>query len=144
MTRRMVMAVLALVGLFVSSYSTMYHYGVIGELTCNVVHGCEVVQNSRWSMLVGFPVALWGAAYYTSLLVLILASLQARWSASRPLAAVVAVLGVWGALFSGWLTYVEVFRIRDLCMWCLISAASAIGLCVLGLLDWKAGRSVQA
>src|SRR5678815_5437617 len=60
MSRRKWMAVVSLAGLFLGVYLTLYHYGFIGTLACNV-SSCEKVQTSRWSMLFGLPVATWGS-----------------------------------------------------------------------------------
>jgi len=36
MTKRMLMAIIALVGLMIGVYLTLYKYGVVGELACSV------------------------------------------------------------------------------------------------------------
>jgi uncharacterized membrane protein len=43
----------------------------------------------------------------------------------------------WGVLFSGWLTYLELFVIHAICRWCVVSAVIALVLFVLALWDWK-------
>jgi len=63
----MVVALLALVGLFLSLYLTLYKLGYIVQLTC-AVGSCERVQTSRWSVLFGIPVAVWGAGFYLTAL----------------------------------------------------------------------------
>jgi len=52
------------VGFVISLYLTLVHYrGYIAP--CHVVHGCEVVQTSRYSVILGIPVALAGAVFFT-------------------------------------------------------------------------------
>ena len=136
MTKRMLAALIALVGLFVALYLTLYKVGVIGELVCSI-GSCEAVQTSRWSTFLGLPVAAWGLVFYVSVLTMALAGLTERYEDSRLLALGMLALTVWGALFSLWLTYLELFVIRAICQWCVISALLAVGLMVVSYLDWR-------
>ena len=136
MTKRMLAALIALVGLFVALYLTLYKVGVIGELACSI-GSCEAVQTSRWSTFLGLPVAAWGLAFYASVLAVALTGLMERYEDSRPLALGMLALTAWGALFSLWLTYIELFVIRAICQWCVISALLAVGLTVVSYLDWR-------
>ena len=141
MTRRMWMAVLALVGLFIASYLTLYHYGYIGTLTCSVTHGCETVQTSRWSRLLGLPVAAWGIGYYIAVLALTIIAVQDQFAESRRVSLALVLLTGWGALFSAWLTYLEGFSIKAWCQWCIASAAIAVILFAVSLVDWRTQRT---
>jgi uncharacterized membrane protein len=140
MTKRMLAALIALVGLFVALYLTLYKVGVIGELACGI-GSCEAVQTSRWSKFLGLPVAAWGLAFYASVLTLALAGLTERYEDSRPFALGMLALTVWGTLFSLWLTYLELFVIHAICQWCVISALLAVGLTVVSYLDWRELRA---
>jgi uncharacterized membrane protein len=142
MTKRMLAALIALVGLFVALYLTLYKVGIIGELTCSV-GSCEAVQTSRWSTFLGLPVAAWGLAFYASVLTLSLAGLTERYESSRPLALGMLALTSWGTIFSLWLTYLELFVIRAICQWCVISAILAVGLTVVSYLDWRELRELE-
>jgi uncharacterized membrane protein len=82
MTKRMLAALVALAGVFVATYLTLYKLGVIGELSCSV-GSCETVQLSRWATLLGLPVAAWGIGYYAVVVVLAIAGVQERNAASR-------------------------------------------------------------
>jgi uncharacterized membrane protein len=136
MTKRMLAALIALVGLFVALYLTLYKVGVIGELTCSV-GSCETVNTSRWSTFLGLPVAAWGLGYYATVVVLALVGLSERFEDSRRLALGMLLLTAWGALFSLWLTYLELFVIHAICQWCVISAVLAFALFVVTWLDWR-------
>ena len=142
MTKRMLAALIALVGLFVALYLTLYKVGVIGELACSI-GSCEAVQTSRWSTFLGLPVAAWGLAFYASVLAVALTGLMERYEDSRPLALGMLALTAWGALFSLWLTYLELFVIRAICQWCVISAVLAVGLTVVSYLDWRELRALE-
>jgi len=139
MTRRQWMVVISLAGLFLGAYLTLYHYGVVGVLACNV-GSCERVQTSKWSTLLGLPVAAWGAGYYALMLALAALGMRPPHENSRLLAAWMLVLSVWGVIFTLWLTSLEAFVIHAWCEWCLGSAAIVAVLCALCTFEWRAVR----
>jgi uncharacterized membrane protein len=132
----MVMALVALCGLFVATYLALYKMGIIGTLVCNV-GSCEQVQSSRWATFLGQPVALWGVGFYVLVLALSFAAVQERWLESRGLMLALVLLTGWGLLFSAWLTYLELFVIRAICQWCVVSAILAAVLFILALVEWR-------
>ncbi len=133
------LAVLALCGVLLATYLALHDLGYIGTLACGS-GGCELVQTSRWSRLLGIHVAVWGAAYYLVVFAVALASVQEPFSDDPRFS--IALLGLtgWGVLFSGWLTYVELFRIHAICRWCVGSATIVVVLFALALLDYR-GRT---
>lgn len=139
MSKRMWMALISLLGLFLGAYLTLYKFGMIGTLACGV-SSCEQVQTSRWSVFLGLPVATWGLGFYALMLALSLAGMQERFAESRSLSLAVLLLAGWGALFTAWLNYLEAFVIHAWCEWCLFSAGMVLVLFVLALLDWREGR----
>lgn len=143
MTRRMWLATLALLGAFIAAYLTLYHYGYIGTLACTGDgSGCETVQASKWARLLGFPVAAWGLGYYLTVLVLALVGTQDRLADSRGFATLLLAITTWGAVFSGWLTYLEAGPIGNWCQWCIGSAIVASLLFIVALLDWRATKNL--
>lgn len=91
--------------------------------------GCEAVQTSRYSEILGIPVAAFGLFAYAGLL------LSTIWKGENAV-----LLGLFialvGTLFSAYLTYLEFFVIRALCQWCVANAvivASALLLAALRL-----------
>jgi uncharacterized membrane protein len=136
------MALISLLGLFLGVYLTLYKFGFIGSLACNV-SSCEQVQTSRWSEFLGLPVATWGAGFYVMMLVLSMASLQPRWEDSPRLSLLMLVLTGWGLLFTAWLNYLEAFVINAWCEWCIASALMVVALFVLAFLDWRERRAYE-
>lgn len=136
MTRRLVMSLLALGGLAIGAYLTLYKLGYVGALTCSI-GSCEKVQTSRWSEFLGLPVATWGLGYYAVVLALTTAGARERYTDSRGLALALLVLTGWGTLFSVWLTYLELNVIHAICEWCVISAMIAVILFLLSIIDWR-------
>ena len=143
MTRRMAIAMLALIGTLIALYLTLYKVGIIGTLACSTLGNCETVQLSRWATFLGLPVAAWGVGYYVSILLVAMLGLQERWADSPVIGAVLALLTGWGVLFSGWLTYLELFVIHAICVWCVTSAALVLLLFALSVAEWRMTSAQQ-
>ena len=137
MTKRMLIALLALCGVFLSLYLTLYKAGMIGTLACGTGE-CETVQLSRWATFLGLPVAAWGVAFYLAVLALSLLGVQERFADSRGFALGLVLVTGWGVLFSLWLTYLELFVIHAICRWCVGSALMTVVLFVLAVMDYLA------
>lgn len=136
MRHRMVVAVLALVGLLLSLYLTLHRLGVIGPIACAGSAACDVVQLGPYGALLGVPVAAYGVAAYLGILGTALAGLQERWLAHPGPTRLVALLSGAGVAFTLYLMYLELFVIRALCAWCLASAvliAAILGVSLVGM-----------
>ena len=125
---------LALAGLALSGYLTWVRYSG-GVPICGGEGGCETVQASRWSEVAGVPVAVLGLAGYGSLLVALLPS----GDGARAAAAFLALAGLG---FSGWLTYLELFEIEAICVWCVASALLMTGLAVIAVVRLMMGERI--
>lgn len=138
MNERRTIAALALAGIFVALYLTLTRLGVIGggALVC-AVGSCDIVNASRWATFLGLPVAVWGLGYYVVTFATAIVSLQERFAHSMQLSRALLFLGATGFLFSAWLTYLELFVIRAICQWCVVSAVLATGILVASLLDYR-------
>ncbi len=133
MRHRQAIAVLALVGWFVALYLGLHALGIGGALKCGT-GGCDTVQTSRWAVLFGIPVAFYGVAGYTAILAVTLAGLHPGWLSRRGPSLLVAALATGGVLFSGWLTYLELFVIHAICRWCVTSAGIMTAIWLVSLL----------
>jgi uncharacterized membrane protein len=118
---RMAIALLALVGLLVSAYLSMYKLGYLGQIQCTL-GGCEKVQTSRYALFLGLPVSVWGLGAYVTLITLAILGLQPRFARERWVALALFGVAAVGVVFSAYLTYLEAFVIHAWCQWCLISA----------------------
>lgn len=136
MTKRMLLALMAMAGVAIATYLTLYKTGAIGELVCSV-GSCETVNTSKWSTFMGLPVAAWGLAFYLLLLAVTLGGIQDRWSESLVVSRLLLGLTVWGVLFSGWLTYLELFVIHAICVWCVTSAVLVTLMCIVSVFEYR-------
>ena len=141
MKTRMGIALLAMGGLILALYLSLYKMGMIGELTCSV-GSCETVQLSKWATFLGLPVAVWGVGAYLAVLALALLGLQPAWLESRTISWMLVGLNAWNVAFSGWLTYLELFVIDAICMWCVISAVLMVIILGLSLIDLREVRAL--
>lgn len=123
--------VLIVIGIGVAGYLSYVETKMV-EAACGPIGDCNTVQASRYSKLFGvLPVGLLGLAGYIGLL--------AAWLVQRfiPRLEKAAVLAFWGMAFfavsfSLYLTYLEPFVIRAVCIWCLSSAVIITLLLLLG------------
>ena len=127
---------LAFIGVFVSMYLTLYKFGYIGSLQC-AVGSCETVNTSRWATFFGLPVAAWGLGFYVSALALVFVGIQERYADSRALSLALVALTGWGVLFSGWLTYLELFVIDAICIWCVTSAVIVLVMFAVSVAEYR-------
>jgi uncharacterized membrane protein len=140
-TRYRAVALLALVGLFISTYLLLYHLGYYGMLACGA-GSCDVVQASKYADFLGIPVPAWGVAWYAAVFVLALL-MQAGRPESSPPARLLALAALGGLGFSIYLTGIELFVLHAVCMWCVISAILAVAIFALTA-PWNALRPSTA
>ena len=69
LTRHRGVALLALIGLFISAYLWLYHLGYYGMLQCGT-GSCEVVQSSKYADFLSVSVPAWGTGWYLVMTVL--------------------------------------------------------------------------
>jgi uncharacterized membrane protein len=139
----MIVAALALAGIFISLYLTLYKFGVIGELTCSI-GSCETVNTSKWSTFLHLPVALWGLLFYAEVFVISLVGTMPRLE-SEPLVSIVLVAeAAIGVLFSAWLTYLELGVIHAICIWCVTSAFIVAIIFLVSVADLREVRGASS
>ena len=136
----MIVAALALVGIFISTYLTLYKLGVIGELSCTL-GSCETVNMSRWSVFLGLPVAAWGLLFYLDVFGVALLGTLPRWENEPVISIVLVAEAAIGVLFSAWLTYLELVVIEAICIWCVASAVIVLAILLASVADLREIRS---
>jgi uncharacterized membrane protein len=141
-SRRQTLALLAVVGICIALYLTLYKVGVIGVLSCSV-GSCETVNTSKWSMLFGIPIAAWGLGAYIALLLLAMIGSAEVHLDNVTIARMLVALAGWSVLFSAFLTYQELFVIHAICVWCLSSAALWVIILAVCIADLRAVSRAQ-
>ena len=132
----MIVAALALAGIFVALYLTLYKVGIIGELSCSI-GSCETVNTSKWSRFLGMPVALWGVLFYLDVFAVAVISSLPRFDNERVWSVVLVAESAVGVLFTAWLTYLELGVIHAICIWCVTSAVIVTLIFVVSVADLR-------
>ncbi len=125
--------VLCVVGLGASIYLTYVEISHTRAL-CGPVGDCNAVQSSPYAKLFGFlPIALLGALGYIAILAAWLWRRFRQDMLSKSAGPVMFGMALFGTLFSIYLTYLELFVIHAVCIWCLSSAVIITALMLLSL-----------
>ncbi len=121
--------VLSLIGFLDTLYLTYEHF-TGSAVNCALLTGCDKVLTSQYSTIIGIPLALLGMIYY--LVVLALATHLVQSGLKKVFNLMLLVISC-GFLFSLWLVFLQIFVLKALCTYCLISALDTTILFVLGL-----------
>jgi uncharacterized membrane protein len=131
---RTAVVALALAGAAVAAYVLAARLGGT-DLYC-ATGGCETVQNSRYSEILGIPVGALGVVAY-----LVVAASVLAGDAGRVVGAAVALAG---AVFGVYLLVLQLAVIEAVCSWCLVNDAIALLLVAAAVLRLRhAPRSVR-
>jgi uncharacterized membrane protein len=113
-TLRRASVAVAVAGIMLTGY-LVYVRETGSRLVC-ATGGCETVQSSSYSLVLGVPVALLGLLGYAAILALAIA----RGELAGLAQATVALTAV---AFAGYLLYVQLFVLDALCSWCVVNDA---------------------
>lgn len=109
--------VLASAGIILSLYLTInFYYG--SEFSyCITGTDCDIVKKSAYSKIFGIPVSILGVIGYAAILTAAVTSLskKKKWN-------LLFIFSSLGFSFSFYLTYLELFIIKAVCSYCIISA----------------------
>ncbi len=126
---------LAFVGMGISAYLSFVHFNGL-PLYCEGAGGCHTVQSSEYATVLGVPVALLGFILYASIFAASVIGLGGAgvwisgWAADRA-PFMVFGLALSGVLYSGYLTWLELYRIHAVCAWCVASASLLASIFVI-------------
>jgi len=124
-----VFLVVTLVGLADSVYlAVAYFTGT--PLSCEIISGCNEVANSPYSHIAGVSLPAIGVIYYIFAVINALYYLIARSSAGATMLAFSTTVGFLASLY---FEYLQVFVIKAICIYCLISAIAATILFFIGV-----------
>jgi uncharacterized membrane protein len=135
----LVLAALDLAGLAIAAYLSVVELGG-GVPACGVLQGCEEVARSEYSRIGGIPVAVLGVA-----LSLVLLALAVAWWRTDAYALLLAHYGLSlaGLVFEAYFTYLQVFVIGAVCIWCTSYGLSLVARFLVALLVWIRSRPVS-
>jgi uncharacterized membrane protein len=136
--------ILSAAGVVVSVILTSFHYSpATTAALCTGAGGCETVNTSPYSTIAGIPIALLGMGAYVALGALAFLSTRGGAPAEQAHLAVFG-LSLAGVLYSAYLTYLEIFVIRAICPWCVVSALIMTAIWISSLVDLVRRRRAAA
>jgi uncharacterized membrane protein len=125
--------VLAVIGLGIALYMT-YVEGSQAQAICGPIGDCNTVQSSRYAKIFEvIPVGLFGALGYIGILAAWLWRRTHKDALAEMAAPALFGMTAFGVLYSIYLTYLEIFVIHAVCIWCLSSAVIMTLLMLLSL-----------
>lgn len=116
------MAVFALAALGIALYLGLTKLSG-GNPACGVLHGCDTVNESEYASILGIPTGLFGAVASAVSLV---AALVWWLRTDRRALLITYLIGLFSLPFLAWLTYLEIFVIEAICVWCVSYAVAVI------------------
>lgn len=139
-------ALLAIVGAGIAAYLTVVHFAD-QPIVCSSIGDCELVNSSEYARLAGMPVAVLGLMAYAALFAVSSAAWLRRDGA--------LLIAAWGIAFAGfafsvYLTYIELYVLDAICVWCVGSATVMTALfatlttCLYADRDHLFGDGVEA
>ncbi len=111
---------LSLGGIIDTSYLLYQHYKK-KPLVCPMDHDCSVVTESKWSKVFFVRNEILGLSFYLLILISLIASVILP-NFSSKIYLFLFIFSIIGVAFSIFLVYLQVYKIRDYCFYCLISA----------------------
>lgn len=125
-----ILLILAIAGTADSVYLTFVHYGSI--IPPCPAHGifidCGKVLGSKYSVVLGIPLALFGVIHYSILASVILSAIITKKKLWRLLTVIQTSIGV---LVSIYLMYLQLVVIGSICLYCTLSAMISLTLFIL-------------
>ena len=124
--------ILAVIGLGVAGYLAYVETQLV-EAICGPVGDCNAVQSSTYARLFDIPIGIIGLGGYLAILGAWVWGRNGNTTARWLLFGMAAI----GVAFSTYLTYLELFVIEAVCLWCLSSAVIML-LILLAAAAWLA------
>lgn len=126
----------SILGFLDAAYLSLEHF--LGRVPpCSIVEGCEQVTTSVYSIIAGVPVALLGAVFYLTVLVLSIVYLDTKRNGPLTFAARLTIIGFVASLA---FVYIQLFVIHAICIYCMFSALTSTTLFILGMMVLRKTR----
>lgn len=131
--------ILAGIGLLDSIYLTWVDL-THSKAYCGGSGDCQTVANSPYSEVAGIPIALFGiGAYLVIIGLLYLETRGGSWRNYSPL--IIFGISFAGVIYSAYLTFLEIWVIRAICPYCVVSAIIMLLLFIISIVRLAQGNS---
>lgn len=117
---------LAAFGMAITAYLTGVAWWDAAPAFCSAGSSCDLIAQSRWSRVLGLPLAFWGFLLYAVI----------AFIAYRPIAPMKRWKRLWsvsliGLVFSLYFTAVGALELNAYCIWCLVSLCTLAAIFVV-------------
>jgi len=115
-----ILVVLAILGMIDSLY--IYHKNKqVAPMTCPLNSDCNAVLKSKWNKFLGVKNEIWGFLYFLFIFCVSIFYILNLFSFINFDIIIFSVV-TFGFLYSLFLIYVQIFKIKEYCLYCLYSA----------------------
>ena len=121
--------IFSFLGFLDAAHLTIRHYNG-STVICGITSGCNTILSSNYSTIFGVPVALGGALYYLIVFILTVAFLDTK---KDKILNLIAKFSVTGLLASIYFVYLQLFIIKSICQYCMLSAITSTLLFITGM-----------
>lgn len=132
--------VFGFLGFLDATYLTIVHYKNIAP-PCSIAHGCETVLTSQYASVFGIPIALIGAGFYLTVLVLLGLYMQNK--TSQRVLSLLMVISIGSLIISAILVYLQAEVLHAFCQYCLTSEGINVLLFICFFLLWRQNPSAK-
>ncbi|HME86947.1 MAG TPA: vitamin K epoxide reductase family protein [Candidatus Nanoarchaeia archaeon] len=128
--------ILASIGFLIAFY-IYYKKNTKQEVVCVLGQDCNKVVNSKYGTTFGVDNTVGGMLYYVFVIIgAFLVMHNIILIDGINVETLLLIAGLFASLFSLYLAYVQVKILKELCTWCLISAAITIAIFVIEVFAW--------
>lgn len=121
--------VFSFLGFLDATFLALEHYNR-GILPCYIFQGCDKVTASSYSEIAGLPVAIFGAVYYLFIFITSIFYIDTKHKTALKILTYLPVVGFFTSL---WFTSLQLFVIKAICFYCVLSAISSTAIFVLSV-----------
>lgn len=132
LSQRSLSIILSVIGLVDAIYLYIIKISNNKNLCLQGIGDCWSVNISRFSEVGGIPISLFGAAAFLAIIVLIWLEGKNQFIDQYGPTLIFGIT-LFGTIYSIYLTYVEIYILRAICPFCVISAVMMVSLFVIAV-----------
>ena len=144
---KILIAILSTIGIVDTGSITLKKWGLFPSLSCpGITNGCETVLNSPWGTLfsnnqINIPLSSAGFATYFLILILTISLstnlISPKGKLSKFAWWLIFLISCASSVFSFLLLYIMIFKIKEYCFFCILSAILSFSIFIISMIGAK-------